>query len=117
MPPERREDKAIPANSGGASIYWPMDLLDDLPQVVLDVDLETPEILAQLSGGRVRATLFINSQGKVDSLGIEAQLSPDNAERLQSLLTEQFAKALFIPAKVKGRPVAAAIPITVGVRP
>jgi hypothetical protein len=102
---------------GSSTYYWPYDRLDELPQVLEDVDLNTPDIYALTRSGKVFVTLLINVNGYVDEVQVENEDSQPEMQNLRHMLIEHFQAAKFSPGKLGGREVAVSLPITVNILP
>lgn len=117
MPHQQSEHEYPNESEPRGWVYWPFGLLSELPQVVVDADLDSPEIQLLLSKGNVRAMLLINAQGGVDDVRVDRDDGRPEIAFLEPLLIERFSKAKFVPGKVLGNAVPAAVPVTIGVLP
>lgn len=112
-----QEPSTLAGDHEGLPRYWPLELLDSPPQPLTDIDLDTPDVDAVATIGKVELTLLIDEGGLVEEVRFADTEQPSGDSQLNVILAERFRSARFSPGKLKGRPVAIAMPITVVVEP
>lgn len=111
------QESRVEVANGSSTYYWPYDRLDESPQVLEDVDLNTPDIYALTRNGKVFVTLLINANGYVDEVLVENDDSQPEMLNLRRILVERFQEARFTPGMLGGRAVAVSLPVTVNILP
>ncbi len=101
------------AGNGSVAAYIPVAELSERPILLQDIDALLDFTSADIAGNDVpaaqaTAVLLINEYGDVDRLQFESHAFP---QYLESVLTQRFAAARFLPGKIDGRPVRSALRI------
>lgn len=107
----------VPGSGAALAGYWPMALLDTPPRPLQEIDLNTPELDAVAANGKIELTALVSARGRVDDVQFLSVDTASDTPLLRRLLAERFLGTRFSPGLLKGRAVAASVPITVVIEP
>jgi len=110
--PQEANQEDLFAPEFGLRAYLPVELLDEKPEIILDIPIDPADLRDFKEGGTAELILWISAAGLVDKVSDEhSTLQEEALERIE----RHFKAARFKPGKQGGQPVATILPIEVRV--